>query len=107
MAKKEKIMDKDIDFESIRSLIKKEWFIILIIFLFSLGLHIAYKNAGLFHFDSAIDVRTIENTVETGSLQYSYGWGAPAMIVIVGFFFLLDKLIFGAVSAETAYFFVT
>jgi 4-amino-4-deoxy-L-arabinose transferase-like glycosyltransferase len=85
----------------------KERYIIIGLFLFALLLRIIFKNAGLFHFDSYADARTVEQIFETGSMQYSYAYGAPTVMIITFIFFMIDKLIFGATHAENAYFFVT
>jgi 4-amino-4-deoxy-L-arabinose transferase-like glycosyltransferase len=85
----------------------KEKYIILGIFLFAFLLRLIFKNAGLFHFDSYADVRTVEQIFETSKFQYSYAYGAPTVMAITFIFFMLDKLIFGALHAENAYFFIT
>lgn len=82
----------------------KEWLVLLLLFLFPLALHILFKNAGLYHFDTAFDVWAIEETVKTGKLTYSYGWGAPGNVVLTSGMYLVDRLIRGDVSAEFVYF---
>ena len=105
--KQDSFMEKEISLGALKEYFSREWFIALLLFAFSLALHIAFKNTSLFHFDSAIDTIMVERTIQDWSLNYSYGWGAPAMIVIVGFFYYLDHLITGTMSAEGAYFLVT
>lgn len=97
----------EIKLSSIISLVSSEWFIMSALFLFSLIIHIMFKATGLFHFDSVYDTIMVERSIADWSLHYSYGWGAPGMIIILGFFYLIDHLITGVMSAERAYFFVT
>jgi 4-amino-4-deoxy-L-arabinose transferase-like glycosyltransferase len=86
---------------------KKETKIILGLFLFSFLLRLIFKNAGLFHFDSYADARTVEQILETGKMQYSYAYGSPTTMITVFLFFMIDKFLFGAINPENAYFFVT
>jgi 4-amino-4-deoxy-L-arabinose transferase-like glycosyltransferase len=81
--------------------------IIIGLLLFSFLLRLLFKNAGLFHFDSYADVRTVEQILETGKMQYSYAYGSPTTMALVFLTFILDKFIFGATNPENAYFFVT
>ncbi|MCX6707253.1 MAG: glycosyltransferase family 39 protein [Candidatus Woesearchaeota archaeon] len=97
----------EIKLSSIISLVSSEWFIISALFIFSLAIHIMFKATGLFHFDSVFDTIMVERSIASWTLNYSYGWGAPGMIIIVGFFYLIDHLLTGAMSAERAYFIVT
>ena len=90
-----------------KKLLNNQKFIIISLFLFSFIIRIIFKNAGLFHFDSYADARTVEQIFETGKMQYSYAYGAPTAMILVFLFFIMDKLLFGAMRAENAYFFVT
>jgi hypothetical protein len=105
--KKEEEGVTEIKLSTITDFISNEWFIICALFIFSLAMHIMFKATGLFHFDSAFDTIMVERSLADWSLHYSYGWGSPGMIIIVGFFYLMDKLITGTLSAERAYFIVT
>ncbi|MBD3313086.1 hypothetical protein GF345_01455 [Candidatus Woesearchaeota archaeon] len=82
-------------------------FIIACIIIFSILIRILYKNAGLWHFDSYADVKTVEDILTTGTMQYSYAYGAPGMVVTVFLFYYLHHLFTGVMTAEPAYFFVT
>src|SRR3989338_4347544 len=46
-------------------------FLIVVLFLFSLIIRIAFVNAGIPHFDSIADANKAPLTLETGKLQYS------------------------------------
>ncbi|MCD4759328.1 glycosyltransferase family 39 protein [archaeon] len=89
-----------------KKILNNEKFIIISLFLFAFLLRIIFKNAGLFHFDSYADARTVEQIFERGSMQYSYAYGAPTAMILTFLFFMIDKLIFGATQAENTYFFV-
>ena len=94
------------DLNKLSSLFQKKWLLPLLLFLFPLILHLLYKNAGVYHFDTAFDLWAIEETVKTNTIVYSYGWGAPGNIVLMALLFKIDSLIRGATSAEFVYFLV-
>ena len=87
--------------------INKEGWIIISLFLLTILVRMIFKNGGVFHWDSLKDVMVIEEMIKTGSMQYSYAYGAPGMVAFVSIFYWMDKVLFGATSAEPAYFFVT
>ncbi|MCX8147041.1 MAG: glycosyltransferase family 39 protein [Candidatus Woesearchaeota archaeon] len=82
-------------------------FIAFALFIIAILIRILYKNAGVYHWDSLCDIYAVERMFNQGSLQYSYAYGAPGMVVLVFAVFYLHHLITGAMSAEFAYFFVT
>lgn len=83
--------------------------IFIFLFVFSLAIRIVFANAGIPHFDSIADAKNIPTLVSTGNLTYlySYGYGAPGIIVLLAITYFFDHLIRGAANAEFAYFFVT
>ncbi len=87
--------------------LKKEHYIIIALFLITIFIRIIFKNGSLYHWDSLKDAIVIEDTLKTGTLQYSYAYGAPGMVAFVFIFYLIDHLITGTMSAEAAYFFAT
>ena len=89
----------------IKKYLKDDRVILRLLFLLSLVIHRVYQNAGLYHFDSAFDTLVVERTVNEWSLNYSYGWGAPGMVVLVSIIYFIQSF-FGATSAEFAYNFV-
>lgn len=90
----------------IKKYLKDDRVILGLLFLLSLVIHLVYQNAGLYHFDSAFDTLVVERTVNEWSLNYSYGWGAPGMVVLVSIVYFFQNFITGATSAEFAYSFV-
>ncbi len=79
-----------------------QW-IIAGLFALSFLIHIIYKNASLFHFDSVFDTLVVERTIANWELHYSYGWGAPGMVVLVSLVYFFHHLLTGTTSAELAY----
>ena len=79
----------------------------IFLFLSALILRIMFANAGIPHFDSIADANKAPLTVEIGKLQYSYGYGAPGIVVLLTIVYYFDHIITGATNAEFAYFFVT
>ncbi len=99
-------MSEEIDFRKAIDFVSKEKSIIIGLFLFSFIIHILLKNGGLYHFDSAYDTITVERAITNKTMVYSYGWGAPGMVVLVGAFYAVHKIFLGANSAEFSYFLV-
>lgn len=94
------------DLSSLRPLLERftsDRWIIVWLFIFSLLIHIMYRNASLYHFDSIYDTLAVERTITDWKLYYSYGWGAPGMVVLVSIVYFFNQLLTGTTSAELAY----
>src|SRR3989344_373865 len=81
--------------------------IFIFLFVFALLLRMLFANAGIPHFDSIADANKAPLTIETGKFQYSYGYGAPGIVLLLTIVYYIDHLITGAANAEFAYFFIT
>jgi len=99
--------DDEIDLSRIKSIVTNEKFILCFLFLFSLALRIMFKNAGLWHFDSYADAKTVEEMLQYGRFEYSYGYGAPGAMAVLFIVYFFHHLLTGAASAEFSYFLLT
>ena len=73
--------------------------IVLSLFALSFGLRLAYKNAGLFLFDSVILAQATERTFESGTLHGQVN-GRHGSVVISLLFYVPYRLVTGTESAE-------
>ena len=81
--------------------------LLALLFILSLIIRIMYANAGIPHFDSIADANKAPLSIENGKLEYSYGYGAPGIVVLLTAVYAVDHWITGAQNAEFAYFFIT
>ncbi len=95
-----------LDLRKVQTWLADDRVVMALFFLLSLAIHLLYQNASMYHFDSGFDILAVEETIANWKLTYSYGWGAPGMIVLVSIVHFFDTLITGTTSAEFAYNFV-
>ncbi|MFC1729989.1 phospholipid carrier-dependent glycosyltransferase [candidate division KSB1 bacterium] len=81
--------------------------VVIFLFIFALVLRIMFANGGIPHFDSIADANKAPLVLETGKMQYSYGYGSPGIVVLTTVVYALDHWTTGATNAEFAYFFIT
>ncbi|MFH1788869.1 MAG: glycosyltransferase family 39 protein [Candidatus Altiarchaeota archaeon] len=81
---------------------RKDTIVPVLVFILAFSLRFYFRGAGLFHTDSVIEAFRVEASVREGTLYYMHHPGYPGQVVLTSFFFIVDKLLTGAASAEFA-----
>ena len=66
----------------LRTLLRRHWFIVLVIFLLVFSVGLRFLSAGLMHYDSVRLAQTIESNLETGTFQGISAGGRYGMVVV-------------------------